>query len=399
MTTISIPLGDASIIGQLFSYPNIPGSSESLEDTIVHWITLTLQRDGFASEGVSASVQTSGSTLTLNLNSSGFMPGDVSQYQSRIPTFLANGAQALNTDIPAIKAAGLWDPKNDGWRLMLPMGMAMVNQLALQLFHYPPMNLLNPSQDYLNDAVPARWSELLEINGAITSEIRDLLNIVVDSAPIAASDDQGTYISPTVTPVDYFKNYQMAQLSMLLNVSANSPSYTIPLMVYGAPARGVFAELFGITLGVNQAATVQIVPGLTTPVLAANHPYYFYAQAQGFDTVGSGKLLPANCPKAAGIMVQDLIAAGWQFSMAGDPTQDPNEVLKKYTTMWNDPAMAPMVCAFVQHQGSLYYPTGNPATFTFPVSFDDGMAFCQANGNNPCAGLPSGAAQALGATG
>jgi len=51
----------------------------------------------------------------------------------------------------------------------------------------------------------------------------------------------------------------------------------------GGPPRAVFGSLFNVTLGVNQAMSVNIISGMTTPVLDANHRYYFdfYAEAQG----------------------------------------------------------------------------------------------------------------------
>ncbi len=116
--------------------------------------------------------------------------------------------------------------------------------------------------------------------------------------PVAAGDDQSPFISPTVTPRDYFADYQKAQIALLLNPCAANSSYTIPLVVYGAPARAVFAELFGVSLDVNQAA---------------------------------------------------------------------------------------QLCALVEHEGSLFYPTGNAADFTFKISLEQGASFCSANGNNPCA--------------
>jgi hypothetical protein len=39
----------------------------------------------------------------------------------------------------------------------------------------------------------------------------------------------------------------------------------------------------------------------------------------------------------------------------------------------------------VQHEGTLFYPTGTPAVFTFKTSLAQGVSFCQANSNNPCA--------------
>jgi hypothetical protein len=71
--------------------------------------------------------------------------------------------------------------------------------------------------------------------------------------------------------------------------------------------------------------------------------------------------------------------------MSADPTQDPATVLATCTAYWNDPAQAPVICAMVQHEGTLFYPTGTPAVFTFKTSPAQGAAFCAAHANNPCA--------------
>jgi len=92
-----------------------------------------------------------------------------------------------------------------------------------------------------------------------------------------------------------------------------------------------YGPLFNVTLGVNLALTVQVVSGMQTPVLGANHPYYFYAQAEGF------------------------------------------------------PAQAAAIRAMLQHEGTLFYPTGTPAVFTFKTSLAQGGSFCQSTSNNPCA--------------
>ncbi len=385
MLVFQVSLGTAERLTQLFAYPNIPGSSQTLGDTIAHWFGQTLERDGLTAQGAQFNVQFDASGGTLNLIGPPPISNDLLAYRTRLPQFLQNGWSALTTDIPAIKAAKLWDPQNDGWRFMLPLGMAMVRHRALQLFHYPPMNLLNPSQDYLDDAVPVRCDELLQANGVTDPGELFLLSRVIDCAPIAASDNQGGNISKTVAPTDYFANYQKAQLALLLNVAATDPSFTIPLVVYGGPAKTVFQELFGVTLGVNQATTIQILPGLTTPVLGANHPYYFYAEAQGYNTVGDGKMIAAQCAAAATLMVQDLVAARWLATMANDPSQNPQTVLAAASAYWNTPAQAAAICAMVQHEGSLYYQNGSPAQFGFPTTLAQGAAFCQANGNNPCA--------------
>lgn len=386
LLVFTIPLGNAIELATLFSFPNIPGSSESLSDTILHWLNQSLERDGLIAQGAVASVQTDSVNYTVYLRGPAPVSNALLAYTKRVPQFLQNSALAL-VDMGTILETNpsIWDPQKNGWRLMFPMGLPLINQRSAQLFHYPPMNLLNPSRDYLDDAVPTRWAELLQANGMTSMSDIVLMERLIDCAPIAAGDDQGTYISQVLTPTDYFKDYQLAQFALMLTPSAANPAYTIPLIVCGGPPRAVFGSLFSVTLGVNQAMGVTIVPGMTTPVLGANHPYYFYAQAQGFDTVGDGTMIAANCPSAGAIMIQDLIAARWQMMMASDPSQNPQTVLAACTAYWNTPPQAPAICALVQHEGTLFYPTGTPAVFTFKTSLAQGASFCQANSNNPCA--------------
>lgn len=387
LLVFTVPLGNALEVAACFSYPNIPGSSESLCDTIMHWVTQSLDRDGLIAQGVSARIETDSLTYTLYLSGSAAVSNQLLQYTKVLPQFLTNcglGILDMGNVIEANPA--IWDPQKNGWRPMFPMGLPLINQRSAQLFHYPPMNLLDPSRDYLDDAVPTRWAELLQANGMANMSDIVLMERLIDCAPVAAGDDQGTYISQVLTPIDYFKDYQLAQFALMLTPSEANPAFTIPLIVCGGPPRAVFSSLFNVTLGVNQALNVSIVPGLTTPVLGANHPYYFYAQAQGFATVGDGKMIAATCPKAQGIMQQDLVAARWQMVMATDPSQDSAAVLADCTSYWNAPAQAATICAMVQHEGTLFYPTGTPAVFTFNTSLAQGALFCDENANNPCAG-------------
>jgi hypothetical protein len=61
----SIKLGRKEDLEILFSYPNIPGSSESLSDTILHWIHQSLRRDGEAD--VKAAIRIKASDYYLDL--------------------------------------------------------------------------------------------------------------------------------------------------------------------------------------------------------------------------------------------------------------------------------------------------------------------------------------------
>lgn len=395
---VSIPLGNTEQLTELYSYPNTPGSSDSLTDTVLHWFLLTLQRDGITAPGASARVILESATWMLALDGPSQFLEQVAGYQTRLPQFLANGQAALTTVIPKLKADGKWDPSPDPspppyrpWRFFLPFGMAMLNQKSLQFFHYPPIRLLEGTRDYLDDPVPVRWEELLTANGVPESDLL-LHNTVMDATPIAAADDQGSKHGgdPTygLIPIQYFPDYQRAQVALLLNDAPGHPGYTVPIVVYGSHPNQVFSKLYNLALGNGKVAVAEIVPDKKTPVLGSQHPYVFYAAAQGFPTVGSGKFLSASaCASAAQVMQTDLATARWQMLMAADPTQDPKTVLEGCVTYWADPSRAGTICALTRHQASLYYATPETLQFSYPTSLEDAAAFCATHGNQTCAGV------------
>jgi hypothetical protein len=219
----------------------------------------------------------------------------------------------------------------------------------------------------------------------------------MDATPIAAEDDQGSKAGGDphwgLIPIQAFHDYQRAQVELLLNVSPTRAGYTVPIVVYGAHPRDTFRALYGVTLGVNVAATAEILPGRKTPVLGSNHPYVFYATAQGFATVGSGRFRSENdCREATTVMRSDLIVARWQKVMADDPSRDPQAVLADCTAYWTDPARATAVCALTRHQGSLHYPDPASLAFRFDQSLEDATSACRASGNAACTGAPAGTA-------
>jgi len=405
MATQSISLGTADRLERLYSYPNDPNSTESLADTILYWFNQTLQRDGFAEQGATAAIRVDGDDYFLDIDG----PADVAEYGNRLPPFLDHGWEALSIieelktetttwpeglEIPTENK--VWDPQNTGkWRFFMPFGMAMIRQRTLDFFHYPPIRLLDTMRDYLNDPVPVRLIELLEANGVASEQEAWLYSTVMDGAPIAAPDDQGTQYIPGKPPVHLipiarFHDYQRAQVNVLLNTSAVSEDFTIPIVVYGSPARAVFEKLYGVKVGVNRAATVETTPGKQTAVLGSGHPYRFFAQAQIDDAtgaeVGSGRIMPDKCADAVKVMVQDLIVARWQHRMAEDPTQDPHSVLQECTAYWEHPDQAGEICALVQHEGSLLYPDPNSLHFEFRLTMDEARDICSRSDNDPCAG-------------
>jgi len=409
MSTTSINLGTADRLTVLYSYPNFTGDTKSLADTIVHWFGQTLVRDGCA--GASASVRIDGTgNYFLDLTGPDNLAASFAGYAKRLPQFLANGWAAWTDVVPMLQKTGKWDPCPDKstsaapylpWRFFLPHGMPMLNQKALLFFHYPPIRLLETNQDYLDDPVPVRCEELLAANGVaslpgnLASGDIMLFNTVMDATPIGAEDDQGsknpqqcaadgcpsTAYDPEygLIPIQYFPDYQKAQVSLLLNPSPKS-GYTAPIVIYGAHPLATFNKLYGTNLKVYQTTVITgILPGLKTPVLASSHPYVFYGMAQGFGPgqIGAGSILPPfkddkgqmhdPLQDATAQMIKDLAVARWLKSMTDDPSQPVADVWTAAQKFWNDPAQTSSVSNLVQHQGSLWYYNLPALDFKFKV--------------------------------
>jgi hypothetical protein len=374
--SVKISLGSESRVSALYSFPNSPKLGWTLSQTVQHWFDMTLDRDGLQRQGATASVSVDPSGVQLLLDGPASIQSQLQLYSQRLPQFLNNGEQALTTVVPELHQSGKWDPSPDKpkpgqppyhpWQFFLPHGMAMLNQKALLFFHYPPIRLLTTNQDYLDDPVPVRCTELLTANGVVAGDL-PLFNTVMDATPIGAEDDQGSKKGPGIDktwgliPIQSFHDYQKAQVKLLLNLSSKHPGYTVPIVVYGAHPLATFNTLYGLKLKNNQVTVAEILPGMKTPVMASTHPYVFYGTAQGFDSIGSGKLV--NSKGATAQMVKDLVVAGWQKSMSDDPTQDPHEALATCQTHWKATPQKATINALVQHQGSLKY--SDPKTLSF----------------------------------
>lgn len=397
--TLEFDLGLESDLVNLFSYPNLEPKQNTLPQTIVYWISQTLERDGFTAEsGVSVRALPNGSSYTLRIEGPESVLEEMLPYGEYIPRFLEIGLDAWTGPIAKLKEpGGGWDPypdPNEGptWRFFLPWGMNMLRQNSLQFFHYPPIRLLDPYRDYLNDPVPYRWKQLLHFNGiADDDSVLDPYNRVIDGCPIGASDSQGAYM-----PIVDFPKYQEEMLKLFLEAGSQRPedeAFTIPIIVFGIPAMAQFEHIFHANLDILVPQTVEILEGRKTPVLGATHPYHFYAQAQlgsaQTDRIGSGHLSD-GCRLAEILMKQDLIAARWHKLMVDDPTQDPGALLNQCTEYWVQPERRATICQLVQHQGSLRTYGDNNLQFKYCVGLDDAATLCGRYSQDPCAARAAG---------
>jgi hypothetical protein len=374
----SIKLGRKEDLEILFSYPNIPDSSESLSDTILHWIHQSLRRDGEAD--VKAAIRIKASDYYLDLK--GATNELHAAYKANLPRILKTGRDAWRYTVPKVKKHHKWDPDKTGlWRFFMTHGVGIANYRSLQFFHYPPVRLLNPLRDSMHDPVTARVRNLLIANG-VSNEETKYYETRINSTPIAADDFQGTSNSKnadpntgSLIPIDFFKNFQKEMIRTLIKRHDKHDGYTIPIVVYG---RNPGRVLGGMFLEPNVPMIIQILDGLKTPVLHSNHPYRFYPKAQGVNDVGKPRDTPKNVKKSRTIEIADLAVVRWQIKMAQDPSQDPWKVSEAALDYWNDDKQAPIVSALMKCHASLSYYEGRKfdpegKNFHFEIEFDQAL--------------------------
>ncbi len=381
VATVSINLGRAEKLQILFAYPNSATVQEDLQTTILHWLGDTIERDGLNRD--SATINVVNGEYILNLN--GLSTDQAQAYDQRIRAILEIGLAACVGPIQQIqkrsvwctdgKIRTLWDPNETGkWRFFLTLGVGYVNHRSLQFFHYPPIRLLDPLRDSMQDPVTYRCRDLLIANGVGSDETK-FYETRINSTPIAAPDDQGTNNSPAADPVvgglipiGYFKQFEIDMIGTLLKPHA-TPGYTIPMTAYGSEPR---QQLGGMFLGPDKAMIIEVIPGLKTPVLGSNHPYRFYATAQGGSTVGSGQMLPGQAIRDMCVQLQqdDLAVVRWQVEMAKDPSQDPWKVIRDSQAIWKSRDKQDLVTALVNRHASLKYDDPDGYHFRFLLGLD-----------------------------
>ena len=330
--SVNVPLGTTQSLTTLYSYPNGQTQSQSLEQTIEHYLNQRLSRDLIG--------QASVDVVLKDDNYNAIISGDsktVDDYSLQLTTFLSNGEVAASA-VQALKKDGKWDDKD--WRFFLPLGLSIVNQRSVQLLHFPPDYSL-PDQDYLNSKTSQRWEQLLMLNNVTAADVT-LFESILDVAPIAAPASAGSTLSDTYS---YFEPYVLKMLPLLLDLDEGA-SEALPIVAYGGPVRDWVKSYYKLTdFGVNTFTQIPITKtndqlasstSVNAPILGANHPsYIWYAKDQGRDY-------------ALEVMKQDLISACWQASMGDNPKQAGQTVLDSCTTSWDAQPM--VVCVNMEIQ-------------------------------------------------
>ena len=315
---VDLKLGSTERVTRLFAYPNncnvICFRPWTLEQTVEHYLTQSVQRDGYSA----AKVRVKTDNHQLYADISGVPKG----YEKPLAALLDAGDLAY-TGAKKLNADGKWAYS---WYLFLPLGMALENRKSVELLHFPPDYSLTQAQDYLRSATTDRWAALLTDNG-IPADQTPGYQTIIDIAPIAAPASAGRDLEGVY---GYFKDYQT---TMVKEVSQNTKGAALPMVAFGAPVRNWLKQQYDVTVDVLGLATISPKTGLNVPVLGSNHPSYIWYAANPDSYTGDDAQAKAD---AAGLTVmgQDLSAACWQAGMGSKPGSDPAAQLKSCTQTW-----------------------------------------------------------------
>ncbi|PAU62755.1 hypothetical protein [Pseudomonas sp. PICF141] len=315
---VDLNLGSTERVTRLFAYPNncnvICYRNWTLEQTVEHYLTQSVQRDGYNTAKVV--VKTDNNQLYAAI--SGVPEG----YEKPLTALLNAGDLAYN-GASKLSADGKW---TYNWYLFLPLGMALENRKSIELLHFPPDYSLTQAQDYLESKTTDRWATLLTANG-IPADQTPGYQTIIDIAPIAAPSSAGKDLEGVY---GYFNDYQT---TMVKEVSQNASGAVLPMVAFGAPVRNWIKQQYGPTVDVLGLATIIPSKGVAVPVLGSNHPSYIWYAADPEAYSGDDAQAKAD---AAGLKVmgQDLSAACWQAGMGSKPGTDPDVQLKSCTQTW-----------------------------------------------------------------
>ena len=315
---VDLKLGSTERVTRLFAYPNncsvICFRNWTLEQTVAHYLTQSVQRDGYANAKVL--VKTDNDQIYAEI--SGVPQG----YDKPLSALLDAGDLAY-TGASKLNADGKWAYS---WYLFLPLGMALENRKSVELLHFPPDYSLTQAQDYLRSNTTDRWATLLTVNG-IPADQTPAYQTIIDIAPIAAPSNAGSDLEGVY---DYFKDYQT---TLVKQFSQTASGKTLPMVAFGAPVRNWIKQQYGPTVNVLGLATISPSTGVNVPVLGSNHPSYIWYAADPKSYTGDDAQAKAD---AAGLRVmgQDLSAACWQADMGSQPGSDAQSTLSTCTQTW-----------------------------------------------------------------
>jgi len=313
---VDVSLGSKDRVTRLFAYPNncnvICFRNWTLEQTVEHYLSQSVQRDGYPS----AKVSVTNDNDQLHAKITGVPDG----YDKPL-TRLLNAGDLAYTGASKLNADGKFAYN---WYLFLPLGMALENRKSVELLHFPPDYSLTQAQDYLRSATTDRWATLLTDNG-IPADQTPAYQTIIDIAPIAAPANAGSDLEGVYS---YFNDYQT---TMVKNVSQSAAGTSLPMVAFGAPVRNWLKAQYNVNVPVLGLAIISPATGQTVSVIGANHPSYIWYAADKSNYGGDEAKADAAGLK---VMGQDLSAACWQAGMGQTPGSNAASLLTQCATQW-----------------------------------------------------------------
>jgi hypothetical protein len=337
MPNVEIPLDySREEIRHLFSHPancnEVCFVAKTLEETITHYVNLSLRRDGYNAE-VQAVHLKDGARKCIVVAGA-----DVQRYRTLVPDLLRIGQIGLKISKALPKALELRDKGwRYNWRFFLPLGVAMAEHDSVQLLHFPPDSVLERDQDYLAASTTKQWGRLLaenlpggvadgESDGQIIDRTARYQNII-DLAPIAAPSSDGKNID---TVYEDYSPYFLELMKLWLKPK----NKVLPMVAFGLPVREWIQKNYDLRLDVHSVASIEVADGIKVPVLGSNHPSFIF---NADDKYQDNPRTPVN-ERLVGLMLvlwEDLVTAYWQVHMAKTPTADAAHVLENGRKEWS----------------------------------------------------------------
>lgn len=320
MATFQIRVGTKKEAELLFAYPNEGHELDSLEQTAGHYMRDSLQREAAGITNVYVAM--AGADLVVSFDHPDASVGGL--IAARYQGFFALGLKgfALCGDF---QQTGKWSAK---WKFLLPLGLPLEFGSAVEIMDFPPLSLIK-KQDYLNSKTTNRWWELLQLNGVAAVDLARY-SCIVDIVPVAAPASDGKALDLSGIYEGPFDDYSLALLELFSDRSNSNRRR--PLMALGAPIRKWIQRLWNQSLGILDVSTLKLPSGESAPVIASNHPSFFFYAASAYD--GQPDANAKNLAAGLEVMKQDIVAAAWHAELGTRPDSDPAQALAASKAAW-----------------------------------------------------------------